>query len=178
MSNEKYELLMREMDSIAKKIERFPDSLKKSAFEKMVDALFNESNVKAPIQETNNSIPSAASEQSVNDEREDDNSFSSNILDFYDRAGGSTCNDMEFATLSAHFYEKEARHPYRRATIGPDQLEKMCRITRRRVPANCRSTLNNAKNHKKYLESHGKGLYMLTESGKEFVNRKLNPEVD
>lgn len=173
MSNEKYELLMREMDSIAKKLERFPDSLKESAFNTMVEALFNQSIVEEPAQIANDLVAPAVSEQAMNNEHEEDRSFSTLVRDFYDRASGSTCNDMEFSTLSAYFFEKEAPDQMQRATIGPDHLEKMCRITRRRVPANCRSTLNNAKNHKAYLKSNGTGFYLLTEKGRNFVKGKL-----
>ena len=178
MSNEKYELLMREMDSIAKKLERFPESLKESAFNTMVEALFNERNVEEPATIANEMGALAVREQVVDDEHEDDKSFSASVREFYDRASGSTCNDMEFSALSAYFYESEAPHQLKRAAIGPDHLEGMCRITRRRVPANCRSTLNNAKNHKVYLSSDGKGFYRLTDEGRNFVKGKLDQLAD
>lgn len=174
MSNEKYELLMREMDSIAKKLERFPDSLKESAFNTMVEALFNQSDIELPVRTYNDVGTPVESDQAVKSDHEDDKSFSASVRDFYDRASGSTCNDMEFSTISAYFFEKEAPDQMKRATIGPDHLENMCRITRRRVPANCRSTLNNAKNHKAYLKSDGTGLYLLTEEGRNFVKGKLD----
>ncbi len=173
MSNEKYELLMREMDSIARKLDRFPDSLKESAFNTMVEALLSEGSEEIPPQLTKESIPPALEEQPVKEDREDDRNFSDSVREFYNRANGSTCNDMEFSALSAYFFESDAPVHKKRDVIGPDLLEKMCRITRRRVPANCRSTLNNAKNHKAYLKSDGTGLYLLTEEGRSFVKGKL-----
>ena len=173
MPNEKYELLMREMDSIAKKLERFPDSLKESAFNTMVEALLNQGTDEASSDETLVSTVPATDAQSLSEERDEDKNFASLVREFYNRAGGSTFNDMEFSTLCTFFYENEAPDQMKRTAIGPDHLERMCRITRRRVPANCRSTLNNAKNHKAYLKSDGKGLYQLTEEGKKFVNGKL-----
>ena len=178
MSNEKYELLMREMDSIAKKLDRFPDSLKESAFKTMVEALLNEEGDEMSPQLTKESVALAMEEQPVKEEREDDMTFSDSVREFYSRANGSTCNDMEFSALSAYFFEKEAPGNMRRETIGPNHLARMCRITRRRVPANCRSTLNNAKNHKDYLESNGKGLYMLTNEGRDFVQDKFRQNAD
>ncbi|MDE2747433.1 MAG: hypothetical protein OXI34_00565 [Chloroflexota bacterium] len=174
MSNEKYELLMREMDSIAKKLERFPESLKESAFNKMVEALLVQNVDEESVDEKIVLDNSSVDKPSISEEREEDRGFSTLVRDFYDRASGSTCNDMEFSTLSAYFFETEAPSQMKRRTIGPDDLERMCRITRRRVPANCRSTLNNAKNHKAYLKSDGKGLYLLTEDGRKFVKGKLS----
>ncbi len=178
MPNEQYELLMREMDSIAKKLERFPESLKESAFNTMVEALLNESFEEVIPDEAGTRVASIGDTQSLNEEREEDRGFSTLVRDFYDRASGSTCNDMEFSTLCAYFLEKEAPDHMRRSTIGPDDLEKMCRITRRRVPANSRSTLNNAKNHKAYLTSDGTGLYLLTKEGRNFVKGQLAQYLD
>ena len=45
MRNADYDLLMREMDDIASKLELFPDSLKEAAFKTMVDTLLQESRI-------------------------------------------------------------------------------------------------------------------------------------
>ena len=173
MSNEKYELLMREMDSIARKLERFPDSLKSSAYKTMVETLLNEYVDITALQPTTMECEPETHESEVRQDSDEELNFSDGVREFYRRSSGATCNDMQFSAICAYFYKYDAPDPKRRDSIGPDQLEQMCRITRRRVPGNCRSTLNNAKNHKEFLQSDGQGMYSLTEHGKAYVKDKL-----
>ena len=170
MTRQDYQLLMDELEKIAKKLDLFPENLHQSVFETLVEALLDRERGEISQPEGEESEkPSEAGDLTATRERDQ--------RDLTELHKHTRLNDMEFSALTALYFADLVASDERTESIGPDHLIEACKIVGRKVPSNPATTLNNALHVKGYLENTGKWgnpRYRLTPAGRKFLTAKLS----
>lgn len=169
MARQDYQILMDELDKIAEKVGIFPESLHKSVFHTLVEALVNSEQ---------DEIPMPAREESEDSTEADDFAATGErdqltLIELYEHA---RFNDMEFSALTALYFAELVTPDKRTESIGPHHLIEACQIVGRKEPSNAATTLNNTLHVKDFLEntgSWGNPRYQLTSVGRKFLASKL-----
>ncbi|MCY4061156.1 MAG: hypothetical protein OXG53_02180 [Chloroflexi bacterium] len=167
MNREKYDLLVREMDTIARKVSLFPPELQDVVYEKLVATLLDEP-AKLPVTDAHEASAGVSSIQ-VSPVGLGDRNYAGEIEEYYSKYGLSEYNDMEVSAWVCYYFTTLAPEEVRVESIDANHYAEVCTITGRKLPKNAGTTLNNSKNIRKYLESKGTGLYALSQLGKHFV---------
>ena len=167
MTREKYDLLVREMDTIARKVSLFPPELQGSVYQKLVATLLDDRAqiLATDVQEVSAGVAPLEKPTIGVTER----NYASEIEDYYRKYRMSEYNDMEVSAWVCHYFTALAPDEVRVESIDANHYAEMCTITGRKLPKNAGTTLNNSKNIRKYLESTGTGTYALSQLGKHFV---------
>ena len=179
MRNAKFDLLMREADDIAAKVELFPDAVKEAAFKAMVDTLLAGSNADIDISEARSQMDADVpiDGESPNNLEKPVADFTEEISNIYRRIKYRRLNDMEFCTFVAYYFTRLSHEPQLVDGINEQHVFDVSRIVGRTKPSNPRSSLHNASHHGKFLERVGKGVFALTEKGANFVAEIIGEEV-
>ena len=172
MKREKYDILVAELENIATNIQLFPDSLHKDVYHTLVNALLNDD---TQISTETKSFAESADIATIDAESEPVllRNYATELHEYYLKYELEKRNDMEVAAFLAHYFTEIAPTDVRVEAIEPKHIEELCQITGRPLPKDSRSTLTNAKNKKKYLESDGKGFYTLSTIGQHYVKHRL-----
>ena len=177
MGKEKYDLLMGEMDNILEKVEKSPDSVRKSVFKALHSVLMDgdihgkgagKSDIESP-QLSNGDSPSDKSD-------DEDRNYAEEIANYakdYNLSDRRKVNDMEFAAFVAYYFTECAPEDEKVDAITKKHLEDTITIVGRNMPKNINATLSGAANRRGYLKSLGNGKYELTANGKHFVKNTL-----
>lgn len=154
--DDRFRQMMTDFKDIAAVVELFPSNLQERVFDELVGARRE---------------PDIAEGDSRNPILEEEEIYAGEIPDkpgdFYRRCNISAYNDMEASAIVAYYYivvTPKDNFPM----ISDKEYLEMCKITRRKEPANAKGTLNNAKYYG-YLVSEGRGRYSLSGKGKWFV---------
>ncbi len=167
------ELLLSKIDVIIEKVDDFPDDLRETGMRLMVDALLERSTPLAYTEEpVAHSVPAESLGNTVV-QAQDSRNYATEIHQYYSVYGLDKRNDMEVASFLAHYLINLAPEDARVEAIEPENFEDLCKITGRALPKDARSTLSNAKNKRKYLESDGKGGFTLSTIGEHYVKHTL-----
>ncbi len=178
MKSEQYELLMSEIDIIAEKVKSFPEHMQEAVFNLLVANIVNSSEESLRSQEHTMGSEDALSTVSLEAVSGEVRNYVAEIENFYSRYRLSEASDMDISAFVAYFFTVLAPLENRVDAINEDHLIELCVITGRKLPGNCKTTLNNAKNYKRFLESRGKGYYALSKLGEHFVKHTLLKEED
>ena len=100
----------------------------------------------------------------------------SKLRSYYSKYNLSKTNDMEYAAFCAYFASVLASPAAKRTAIDERVLLDMFEIAGREPPGNARSTLNNARRVRKYLDAAAPGTYTLSDKGREYVMGLLKEE--
>ena len=171
----KYELILSEIDVIAKKVDLFQDDLKPLVYNTLVEALVGESAHLSQLRQGDELQNASASPE---EEVHDLDQLNSMILDHSMRNILTNLNDMEFSAFVAHYFTELVAVDERRDTIGEEHYIELSRLVGRKLPKRVSGTLHNAKNLRGYLTKTGRDMFELSEAGKEFVLNRVIGERD
>ena len=172
MAHEEYDLLMNNIDLIAKKVNMFPEALQEPVYKLLTEALLD-SNVTQVEETTYSSDGGVATENGDIDVSSVGQDYTNSLKNYYANYDLENCNDMEFATFVTYFFTREVPESMRVERVGDKHYKEACRITGRRMPKRVSGALNNAKNVRGYLTRVGMGVYALSDAGEKFVTEKL-----
>ena len=179
MKNTKFEVLMKEMDSIAAKVQLFPDGVQDVAFRTLVDALL-EGEYKVPSTvESNPSLDMLVqlSDEKIDSSEEIGKDLEQEVKQIYGRIKYRRLNDMEFCAFVAYYFTQRVHESQKVNGINEAHVRDIASHVGREGPKNPKSSLHNANHHGKLLERVGKGVFALSEKGEEFVEGILGKEV-
>ena len=176
MGKSEFEIVMSEIDAIAEKVNAFPRYMQEPVFRYLVDTLLDRHDHEETYisGKSRSSVARAAAMRkgrysSIEIDR-------SKLRSYYSRHDLGKINDMEFAAFCAYYLTELASEEARRKSVDETILLEMCDIVGRAAPGNARSTLNNARRVREYLEPAGPGRYVLSGRGREFVMELLRKE--
>ena len=171
MTREKYDLLVAEMDTIARKVSLFPTELQASVYKNLVSTLIDESTQDTPADKRGKR--SGKTSISISPLSGDDRNYTAEIEEYYRNYKLSEYNDMEASAWVCYYFTVLAPEEVRVEAIDANHYAEMCMISGRKLPNNAGTTLNNSKNIRKYLESRGTGIYSLSKLGEHFVKNTM-----
>ena len=171
-TNERYELLMEQLEQIAEKTKLFPDNLRESVYKLLISTLLDQEFRENDTPETGHGqeIPAPALADNIGQETRN---YVTELAKYYTEYNIAEYNDMEAAAFVAYYFTILAPPHKKVEVINEDHFIDMCKITGRKLPKRPKTTLNNAKNRRSLLESRGKGEYTLTALGEHFVKHTL-----
>ena len=173
MTQEKFERLLQEIETIARKLALFPKELQPTVFELMVATLLDEPS------ETIVARNRAARNQFIHGVRPSGDSsalarnYATELEEYYGKYALAEINDMQLATFAAYYFTVLAPPELKVEAITADHYEDLCIIAGRKLPKSSKKTLINAKNSGRYLERKGTGMYSLTPRGEHYVKNTL-----
>ncbi len=175
MSTSDYDKLRQKLDEIILTSERFPGGVRELIRQSLVEALLKEGRpdlaASADVQQAAASETREDAEDTTVIDRESAEEFSR----YLEQYKGVKLNDMEFCGVVARFFTRDIPEDLRVDSIDSDLLMAAVRIAgRRKRPANPATTLNNAKNAGKFLDSMGKGTYRVSERGIDKLDKLLS----
>ena len=153
MTPEKYDLLVREMDTIARKVALFPTELQASVYKNMVATLLDE-----PTQDSSTGGRRARAGQapiSTSPLSGDDRNYVAEIEDYYRRFELSEYNDMETSAWVCYYFTVLAPEELRVQAIGAHHYEDMCTITGRKLPKERKHNIKQFQEHSQVSGKRG-----------------------
>ena len=176
MGKSEYDIVMSEIENIAEKVNAFPRHLQESVYRHLVDTLLDRHEI-GGLPNSARRRSGASRDRSLfalrNSSIEIDRS---ELRSYYTKHSLGKTNDMEYAAFCAYFVTELASPEAKRSSIDENVLTEMCEIAGRESPGNARSTLNNARRVRKYLDASAPGRYVLSDTGREFVKKLLKKE--
>lgn len=176
MSKAEFDIVMNEIEAIAEKVNAFPRHLQATVYRHLVDTLLDKDERAdgpypgRPWSSSGRRTPSTDIRGSnIDVER-------SKIRSYYSKHGLAKINDMEFAAFCAYLMSELASQEVRRDSIDERVLLEMFEIVGRDAPGNARSTLNNTRRVREYLDLKAPGRYSLSEKGRKYVSGLLRKE--
>ncbi len=173
MTQEKFDRLIQEIDTIARKVALFPKELQPTVFELIVATLLDEPsetivnrNRDARNQFIHGVFPSG-------DTSVEARNYATELEEYYREYALAEINDMQLAAFTAYYFTVLAPPELKVDAITGDHYEDLCIITGRKLPNSSKKTLINAKNSGRYLERKGTGMYSLTARGQHYVKNTL-----
>lgn len=174
MGMKEFELLLENIDRMTGAIEKVPEQCREIVYSKLVDALLKDDYSSVMVSQLPH-IHSSAPLLSVD---ADDRNIAEELEDYYSRYSLASASDMEYAAFLGFYFSKLAPPGEMTDRIDESHYKIACMITGRKLPSRISGTLNNAKNMKGYLESHGGGIYSITAMGEHYVKHRLLKEED
>jgi hypothetical protein len=166
--------MKQKLEEVISVAERFPESVRELVYQSLVEALLQEGNPGLTALADKQGTRYAAHPSVARESRVIDHESASAFSRYFEQYEGVKLNDMEFCAVVARFFTREISKELRVDSIGPDLLSEAVQIAKRpKRPKNPATTLNNAKNVGKFLESRGKGVYGISENGIRELDRKL-----
>ena len=176
MGKTEFDIVMSEIEAIAEKVNSFPRHLHESVYKHLVDTLLDrhdrgEYAYSARMRSHKTPPTSILSGRysSIEVDRVQ-------IRKYYSEYGLGQINDMEYAAFCTYYISELASPEARRNSIDERILLEMCEIAGRETPGNARSTLNNARRVREYLDARAPGKYILSDEGRKFVTELLKKE--
>lgn len=173
MSQHEFDKLLENVEKMAAVVEKLPEELRELVYNSLVAALLDDARVKvdsSSIAFENGELNTTSNASNI------DRNIAKELQNSYSRYSLSSVNDMEFAAWVAYFYAKLAPPADMAEKIDETHYKKVCVITGRKLPSRITGTMNNAKNHKAFLESHGNGVYSISAMGEHYVRHSLLKE--
>lgn len=174
MGQTEFNLLLENIDIMTAAVEKLPDNCREIVYRSLVDALLSDD--MTPDVSSKTLIPQGS--QSLYSHDVDERNIAEELENHYRQFGLDSVNDMEFAAFLGYFFAKLAPPNEITERIDESHYKMACMITGRNMPARISGTMNNAKNLKGYLESHGSGIYSISAMGEHYVKHRLLKEED
>lgn len=172
MGQAEFNLILENIGIMTDAVEKLPDSCREMVYSSLVDALLNDHTRIAVMSKTD----SIESNQVLYNHSEKERNIAEELEEHYRRFSLDSVSDMEFAAFLGYFYAKLAPPNDMTERIDESHYKMACMITGRNMPTRISGTMNNAKNLKGYLESHGSGVYSITAMGEHYVKHRLLKE--
>ncbi len=173
MTQEKFDRLMQEIETIARKVALFPKEMQPAVLEILVATLLDEPSeeIVARTRHARNQLvhPAPASDITSEGAR----NYATELEKYYKEYALAEINDMQLATFAAYYFTLLAPSELKVDAITANHYEDLCVITGRKLPKSSKKTLINAKNNRRYLERKGTGLYSLTPRGEHYVKNTV-----
>ena len=174
MTNERYDLLMREFDKITGKVNKLAPSAQESGFNALVSALFNGMD----IVDANQNIDSEATHKqivvgSIHSNGREDRDYIAEIKRDVDRFNLKSVG-VRFAKYAVYYLTRIAPDGQRLESVTPDDLKKIWKIVGVKPPAHSDygKPLNNAKADG-HLDILSPGHFVMTDIGEYYVKNDL-----
>ena len=174
MGQKEFDLILDNIDKLKTAVEEFPAAIQETVYSSMIAALLKNC---SPLDEASKYVV----KQGIKDANSSDVDacdVAEELEQYYMRYSLDSASDMEFAAFLGYFYAKLAPPSDMVERINENHYRMACMITGRSLPGRISGTMNNAKNHKGYLESHGSGVYSITTVGEHYVKHRLLKEDD
>ena len=174
MGQKEFDLILCNIDEITNAVERFPSEIQDRVYSSLVASLlsdrasFNVLSINEDSQQIEDLISQYAEDRNLAEELEL----------YYLQFSLDSASDMELAAFLAYFFAKLAPPNEMTDRIDESHYKMACMITGRDLPKRVSGTMNNAKNVKGYLESHGHGVYSISALGEHYVKHRLLKEDD
>ena len=174
MGQKEFDLILENINKLTNAVKEFPEEIHEEVYSSMIAALLDR---RTAYDDT----PTDVIIQRIEDTRSqevDERNIAEELESYYMRYSLDSASDMEFAAFLGYFYSKLAPPSEMVERIDENHYRMACMITGRDLPTRISGTMNNAKNHKGYLESHGGGVYSITAMGEHYVKHRLLKEDD
>lgn len=172
MSQREFDKLLENIDKMTKAVEKLPDNCREMVYSSLVAALLSEQHIDAvSVQSTDLSTFSTVSHNNNNERN-----IAGELEEYYSRFNLDSVTDMEYVAFLGFFFAKLAPPHEMTDKIDAGHYKMACMITGRNLPKRISGTMNNAKNLKGYLESHGNGVYSISAMGEHYVKHRLLKE--
>lgn len=172
MGQKEFELLLANIDKMTEAVEQVPGSCQELVYSSLVAAL-----LKADVEVAGQTkIVDISSSETLHERHVEERNIAEELEDHYSRFRLNSINDMEFAAFLGYFFAKLAPPNELSERIDESHYKMACMITGRNMPTRISGTMNNAKNLKGFLESHGSGVYSITAMGEHYVKHRLLKE--
>ena len=174
MGQKEFDKLLANVGRMTEAVEKLPDNCREMVYSSLVAELLS---VEAPVALQSPSVDKYSNQTLPGDNVEDRN-VAEELEQVYRRFSLDSVSDMEFVAVLAYFYAQLAPPAEMSERIDASHYKMACMITGRSLPKRIAGTMNNAKNLKGYLESHGSGVYSITAMGEHYVKHRLLKEGD
>lgn len=174
MGQKEFDLILENIDIMTNAVEKFPEALHDTVYSSMIAALLD-NRLSNEMASNSGVIPLIEDTGAQGDE---ERNVAEELEYYYMQYSLDSASDMEFAAFLGYFYAKLAPPSDMAERIDENHYRMACMITGRSLPGRISGTMNNAKNHKGYLESHGAGIYSITAIGEHYVKHRLLKEED
>lgn len=171
MGQNEFDTLLSNVGKMTNVVEKLPDNCREMVYSSLVAALLSDGTSSEQVVE--HSVKEGTFQNNV-----DERNFAEELEMYYRRFGLDSVNDMEYAAFLGFFFAKLAPPSEMADRIDESHYKMACLITGRDLPKRITGTMNNAKNLKGYLESHGSGIYSISPMGEHYVKHKLLKEED
>lgn len=174
MGMKKYKQLLENIGEMAKAVENLPENCREMVYRSLVVALLDEDD------QLQVNSASAGKHTAIVDtvEEIDERNIAEELEGYYRRFSLDSATDMEFSAFLAYFFKRLAPPAETVDRIDESHYKMACMVTGKSLPKRISGTLNNAKNLKGYLDSHGSGVYSITAMGEHYVKHRLMKEID
>ncbi len=172
MGQKEFDLLVENIEKMTDLVNKVPENCRELVYSRLIDVLLSDEGAIAG-NATNQSIQSS---QTVSSDGFDERNIAEELETYYSRFKLDSISDMEFAAFLGYFFAKLAPPSESAERIDESHYRMACMITGRNMPTRISGTMNNAKNLKGYLESHGSGVYSITAMGEHYVKHRLLKE--
>ena len=172
MGQKEFDLILDNIDNLTNALEKFPADIHDTVYSGLIAALLDDrSSYDMSLQTgVTQQIESAITQDG------DDRNVAEELEQFNVRFSLDSASDMEFAAFLGYFFAKLAPPREMADRIDESHYKLACMITGRSLPKRISATMNNAKNLKGYLESHGGGVYSISAMGEHYVKHRLLTE--
>lgn len=172
MGQKEFELLLDNMDKIKVAVEGFPEDCRKMVYSSLLATLQNDNTISTE----DTTVADITGDVEVSLQNSDERNIAEELEQYYWLFSLDKASDMEFAAFLAYFFARLAPPDELTERIDESHYKMACMITERNVPGRISGTLNNAKNLKGFLESHGSGVYSISAVGEHYVKHRLMRE--
>ena len=172
MGQKEFDILLVNMGKMTTLVEKLPVELRDMVYSSLVDVLLDRIDSTVAPLETVDVQAIQASEDNNGSER----NIAEELEKVYRHYSLDSISDMDYATFVAYFFARLAPPDDMTDRIDESLYRKACMITGRKFPKRISGTMNNAKNQKGYLESHGGGVYSISAMGEHHVKHRLLTE--
>ena len=172
MGQKKFDLILENIDRLTRAVKEFPAEIHEVVYSSMIAALLD----MRPAYDDSSRDGIIHGIQDTISQDDDERNIAEELESYYMRYSLDSASDMEFAAFLGYFYSKLAPPSEMVERIDENLYRIACMITGRDLPTRISGTMNNAKNHKGYLESHGSGVYSISAMGEHYVKHRLLKE--
>lgn len=176
MDKSEYDLLMSELENIAKKVSAFPDSMQEMVYRNIVDTLL----ARRAWDRPRSGILTKPSRTRADETSRRLESYlsrgGSELSEHYVSNNVDSASDMVYAAWVAYFFSDLAPENIRKEYIDYRDFLTVSRFLERPIK-NPKSTLNNSRRAGEYLDIVRPGSYTVTEKGRNEIE-KLRKEED
>ena len=169
MGQKEFDRILANVDKMTEVVEKLPDNCREMVYSSLVVALLDSTD-STSVTSLIDDIPSV---QAEDDHDVDERNIAEELELNYWRFSLDSVSDMEFSAFLAYFFKRLAPPTEMTDRIDESHYKMACMITGRDLPKRISGTLNNAKNLKGYLESHGSGVYAISAMGEHYVKHRL-----
>ena len=172
MGQKEFDILLINIGKMTEAVEDLPENCREMIYSSLVAVLLD-STESVNVESISGELPIVApSNYGDVDER----NIADELEQYYRRFSLDSVRDMEFAAFVAYFFAKLAPPGELTDRIDDSHYKRVCVITGRKLPKRVAGTMNNAKHHRDYLDSHGGGVYSISATGEHYVMHRLLKE--